>query len=1320
MKKIILLLVLLAVLLVFPYAFAEEIIKEQVKCVFLNTNSEQKCYTSDGRFACSGIGSCLADVYGTTGARLEWKNSCSGYPVYTVLDGNSESVEVKCTQELTVTPAQPTTTMITTAAPTVTTEQAPADVVKEQVKCLFLGSSSEQKCYTIDGRFACSGAEKCIVDVYGQHGQQLQWKSSCGGEAYTKIDGLEESAGFKCEAATTTTRPVAVPEPITTPQATPNIPENIYEEIICIFHNSMATQQCSSQDGLFSCSGTDKCIAKVYGQKGKAMQWKSTCQKQEYPPYIIIDGAPEQVWFNCQNTIPTTVPVPVVATPPVASDTTVTEQVKCTFIDPDPMLKHSCGASGGSCTWIWEGIKTEARDRRMGPLLEKEINGEKVKYAGCTAEVIGQKGEKKVWRSTCGGEASSVMDSANEEVEFRCLSDRQVDIEQISKKGFKYAFWWCQGGAGTSSPPGEEACKTADAWKRLAEEYCANSCHKDILGNEKCGLYSFSVSQECYFASEAEKQAAETMQITAEEIKIRQTSPPKMHAAVLIYSYIGECPECSELGREDDQLPLMTQDRAKTTDFRYADFNYKQFLDKYPTENVLLYLDIMSEATDPPTAYAKVYERPGKADYKTAEDWWRNQVLTKAIRPVYDTLSDKVITAPEIKKDVLVYYYSGDCPECEKLKNIQKDIGENPIEVNTESSGTTSMSLAVVAALKSFLEKHKAENYLIYGMYSGNNDLSLYAKAGKAEYEATAEWIRQIRAGRLTPDGIVGKTEEEVKKQLGKGAEKEAVYEKAEEQMKKQLGNEAEKEAAYEKTEKEPKQAEEPEIIICKDSCPLGSKCYPFGYRKAGKFCTDEGAFKDQLQADAACDNNFECSTNLCIDGKCMSSGLIQKFMGWFKKLFVGREEAKEEETKSIDCGTSSECMENAFKECKPAKMSQTQGGPISEIAIVGLEGKKCVLKFVAGTESMTCKFENYVLGLKDMGSGSIEQYCSGPLTYRLAATPKMVKVGEAPALNSVVIAKKLSADPNDLRYSFTVRDPEGVREFSIVKSDFGEVAVKAEPACAKDFTSELKFNPSDLPFRASVIDCGTPITRHELKVETQIPISPAPVSETRPAATAQPQQTEKIKQENIQEPVSAQQKTLASQQVSTTPGSSELSKEQVRCKFIDPELIQRCYADFGKLGCSNLIRKCYTDDNRFGCSDLTTASTPLEGGGFEYVPFCVAEVYGRQGAKLTWKASCGEESYTVIDRSNEDITFMCMPSGSTIKGYLYASWKCNNGEEEKSINGVDLTTCKSSEIWKEYADKACKGKAGLKKFDVSEECVITVKEEGVFISAVK
>ena len=80
-------------------------------------------------------------------------------------------------------------------------------------------------------------------------------------------------------------------------------------------------------------------------------------------------------------------------------------------------------------------------------------------------------------------------------------------------------------------------------------------------------------------------------------------------------------------------------------------------------------------------------------------------------------------------------------------------------------------------------------------------------------------------------------------------------------------------------------QIEEP-TIVCKDSCPSEGKCYPFGYRKSAKFCSDDGNFVEQSKEETVCENNFECSSNVCISGTCVSQGLLKNILNWFKNLF--------------------------------------------------------------------------------------------------------------------------------------------------------------------------------------------------------------------------------------------------------------------------------------------------------------------------------------------------------------------------------------------------------------------------------------------------
>jgi len=78
---------------------------------------------------------------------------------------------------------------------------------------------------------------------------------------------------------------------------------------------------------------------------------------------------------------------------------------------------------------------------------------------------------------------------------------------------------------------------------------------------------------------------------------------------------------------------------------------------------------------------------------------------------------------------------------------------------------------------------------------------------------------------------------------------------------------------------------EEEKISICQ-GCLLEDKCYPFGYRKDGKYCYDDLKFKEQKGSEESCENNFECGSNLCVDSSCIDEGFFKKILNWFKKLF--------------------------------------------------------------------------------------------------------------------------------------------------------------------------------------------------------------------------------------------------------------------------------------------------------------------------------------------------------------------------------------------------------------------------------------------------
>ena len=72
----------------------------------------------------------------------------------------------------------------------------------------------------------------------------------------------------------------------------------------------------------------------------------------------------------------------------------------------------------------------------------------------------------------------------------------------------------------------------------------------------------------------------------------------------------------------------------------------------------------------------------------------------------------------------------------------------------------------------------------------------------------------------------------------------------------------------------------------CSTGCNLNGSCVAFGYRINNTYCDLNKNFIQQKEASQVCENDFECSSNLCIDGSCIDSGLWKKILSWFKNLF--------------------------------------------------------------------------------------------------------------------------------------------------------------------------------------------------------------------------------------------------------------------------------------------------------------------------------------------------------------------------------------------------------------------------------------------------
>ena len=66
----------------------------------------------------------------------------------------------------------------------------------------------------------------------------------------------------------------------------------------------------------------------------------------------------------------------------------------------------------------------------------------------------------------------------------------------------------------------------------------------------------------------------------------------------------------------------------------------------------------------------------------------------------------------------------------------------------------------------------------------------------------------------------------------------------------------------------------------------VNKDCTTIGFRIEGKYCSSEYIYEHQKESDEFCENNFECNSNICIEGKCVSGGIWSEFLEWFRKLF--------------------------------------------------------------------------------------------------------------------------------------------------------------------------------------------------------------------------------------------------------------------------------------------------------------------------------------------------------------------------------------------------------------------------------------------------
>ncbi|MEM4756267.1 MAG: hypothetical protein QW594_03985 [Candidatus Woesearchaeota archaeon] len=138
-----------------------------------STNPNKDSY----EFYCKGEQECTVTLQEKPGTVIYWRSNLGGN-AKTVVDGVDEKIFFSGNSQ--------------------------GQILSEGVKCVFEGSTKPQTCYSsvLNGtqylNYECTGTDACVNWVKGYEGTTIVWKSSCGGYAYTTIDGQNKYAYFSC------------------------------------------------------------------------------------------------------------------------------------------------------------------------------------------------------------------------------------------------------------------------------------------------------------------------------------------------------------------------------------------------------------------------------------------------------------------------------------------------------------------------------------------------------------------------------------------------------------------------------------------------------------------------------------------------------------------------------------------------------------------------------------------------------------------------------------------------------------------------------------------------------------------------------------------------------------------------------------------------------------------------------------------------------------------------------------------------------------------------------------------------------------------
>jgi hypothetical protein len=459
----------------------------------------------------------------------------------------------------------------------------------------------------------------------------------------------------------------------------------------------------------------------------------------------------------------------------------------------------------------------------------------------CIVNVKGDKGDKITWKSSCGGYAYTTLDGENEYAKFDCGEIKTIPVEEnttSSEVWFKNAYWKCYDGY-EEKAGGETSCKPVSVWKKYAEESCEKRCYnlECKLSNEttcanisKCGVNSFSVYNEC-----------------PSDIIIT----PGICGNGICESNEGEICETSGICSIESESNETKCEVSEGKCYYVCPEDCKVIKAVYANLNEKFKLQVSQEVKF--------------NDYPNLKIKFNNLFIPKCIVETIptETVEEGSIIKNEKKEEeksakIETYSITGNAVSYSStsiIESSKKCMYKEPyavLQVKDYSDGKQKTEVikiqvgekkSVFDVVISFLD-YDSESKTGVFIVSLNNGTFTCPKACICDVSGDLVSCRVIEekcveGTILCPDGV-----------------------------------------CREKCEVEDITTE------CLFGCFYKNKCLPYGMRSGGLYCSIDNDMKSQSGGDEKCENNFECESNICISGSCVSKGVWQKFLSWFKELF--------------------------------------------------------------------------------------------------------------------------------------------------------------------------------------------------------------------------------------------------------------------------------------------------------------------------------------------------------------------------------------------------------------------------------------------------